>query len=180
MRRSGIDVIGEVPWGSHFCQFDDTEQGLLETLVPYFRAGLAANEFCLWVTAATLGVEEAKAALRAAVPDLDRHIEKGQIEILDYRQWYIRSGKFSADEVLQAWVDKLSTAQAKGYEGLRLSGNTLWLEQSDWADFTRYEEAVNNVIGRYRMMALCTSPLQKCGAMEIIDVVANHQFALIK
>ncbi|RQW77388.1 MAG: PAS domain S-box protein, partial [Methanothrix sp.] len=180
MRQSGIDVVGKVPWGTHFCQFYETNQDLIETLVPYFREGLAANEFCMWITSAPLQVDQAREALRAAVPDLDKFIEKGQIEILDYSQWYTRSGKFSADEVLQGWVDKLDAALKRGYEGLRLSGNTFWLEQADWDCFTRYEEAVNNVIGQYRMFAICTYCLPKCSALEILDVVANHQFALTK
>jgi PAS domain S-box-containing protein len=180
MRRTGIDVIGDVPWGTHFCQFYETSQDLIETLVPYFKEGLEANEFCMWVTSEPLRVDQASAALRAAVPDLDDYIDKGQIEILDYRAWYTRSGKFSADDVLQDWVDKLKVAQERGYEGLRLSGNTFWLEKDDWDDFTRYEETVNNVIGRYPMLAICTYSLQKCNSAEILDVAANHQFAMIK
>ncbi len=180
LRRSGIDVIGDVPWGTHFCQFYDTSQDLIDILVPYFREGLAANEFCMWVTSEPLKVDEAKAALRAAVPNLDDYIDKGQIELLDYSEWYTRSGKFSADEVLAGWIDKLEAAQKRGYQGLRLTGNTFWLEKSDWDDFTKYEEAVNNVIGQYMMLAICTYSLQKCSASEMLDVVANHQFALIK
>jgi PAS domain S-box-containing protein len=180
VRRSGIEVVSEVPWGTHFCQFYETSQDLIETLVPYFREGLMANEFCMWVTSAPLQVEQAKSALGAAVPNLDHCFNNGQIEILDSSQWYIRSGKFSPDEVLQGWVDKLTAALERGYEGLRLTGNTFWLAEAQWDDFTKYEEAINNVIGRYRMLAICIYSLQKCGAMEIIDVVANHQFALIK
>ena len=30
------------------------------------------------------------------------------------------------------------------------------------------------------MLALCTYSLERCGVREILDVVANHQFALIK
>ena len=82
--------------------------------------------------------------------------------------------------MLQGWVDKLNAAQERGYEGLRLTGNTFWLEKADWDDFTRYEETVNNVIGQYPMLAICTYSLQKCNALELLDVVANHQFALIK
>jgi PAS domain S-box-containing protein len=180
MRRTGIEVIGDVPWGTHFCQFYETARDLVETLVPYFREGLEQNEFCMWVTAAPLQVKQAKAALRAAVPDLDRRIEQGQIEILDYREWYLPSGKFHSEEVLQAWVDKLNSARERGFEGLRLTGNTFWLEEAGWKDFTEYEAAINSVIGRYRMLALCTYSLRKCGATEIMDVIANHQFALIK
>jgi PAS domain S-box-containing protein len=180
MRRTGIEVIGSVPWGTHFCQFYETARDLVETLVPYFRQGLEQNEFCMWVTAAPLQVRQAKAALRAAVPDLDRYIKKGQLEILDYKEWYLTSGKFKSDEVLQGWVDKLNSALERGFEGLRLTGNTFWLEKAGWKDFTEYEAAVNSVIGRYRMLAMCTYSLRKCGATEIMDVIVNHQFALIK
>jgi len=45
-RRTGIEVVGDVPWGRHFCQFYETAGDLADTLVPYFREGLLANEFC--------------------------------------------------------------------------------------------------------------------------------------
>jgi PAS domain S-box-containing protein len=180
LRRTGIEVVGEVPWGTHFCQFYETGRDLVETLVPYFREGLLANEFCMWVTAEPLKKAQAKAALKKAVPDLDRRIKNGQVEILDYTEWYTRSGAFEEDAVLQGWVNKLEGALERGYEGLRLTGNTFWLEKDDWADFARYERTVNEVIGRYKMLAVCTYSLAKCGAAEIADVIANHQFALLK
>ncbi|MCL4559969.1 MAG: MEDS domain-containing protein [Chloroflexi bacterium] len=178
--QSGIDILGTVPWGTHFCQFYVTSQDLIEILVPYFRAGLKANEFCMWITSIPLQVDQALDALRLEVPDLDRLIEKGQIEVLDYTEWYLPGGRFDANAVLQGWTDKLAAARQKGYQGLRLTGNTFWLEQANWGDFTLYEEKINEIIGTQRMLALCTYSLEKCGAYEIMEVIANHQFALIK
>ena len=178
--KSGLKIVGDVPWGTHFCQFYETKEDLLDVLVPYFRAGLEANEFCMWVTSEPLSAEEAKAALGAVVPDLKKRIAGGQMEILDYRQWYVLNGKFNADRVLQGWVDKLEAALKRGFEGLRLTGNTFWLEKSLWKNFSDYEAAVDSVIGKYRMLALCTYSLSKCGAFEVMDVVRNHQFALIR
>jgi len=180
LRESGIEAVGRIPWGTHFCQFYNGSQDLIDVLVPYFQAGLQNNEFCMWITSAPLEVEEAKAALLKAVPKLNDHLEKGQIEILDYTEWYLRSGKFLPQEVLDGWVSKFSEARKKGFDGLRLTGNTHWLEDSIWKDFERYEEAVNAVVGNYQMIAMCSYALEMCGAREIIDVVANHQFALIK
>ena len=37
LRKTGIEVIGDVPWGTHFCQFYETKQDLLDVLVPYFK-----------------------------------------------------------------------------------------------------------------------------------------------
>lgn len=180
LRKTGIELIGDVPWGTHFCQFYQTKEDLIDILVPYFRAGLENNEFCMWVTAEPLNAEEAKKAMEKALPDFLRYLENGQIEIISYRDWYLKDGSFDSDRVLSGWVSKLEDALKKGYSGLRLTGNTFWLERNGWKAFTDYEEMVNNVIGKYRMVAVCTYSLDKCNANEIIDVVKNHQFAIIK
>jgi hypothetical protein len=46
-RETGIHAIGAVPWGTHLCQFYDTKQDLVDILLPYFKAGLENNEFCV-------------------------------------------------------------------------------------------------------------------------------------
>jgi PAS domain S-box-containing protein len=180
LRHSGIDVIGSVPWGTHFCQFYQTKQDLIDILVPYFKAGLENNEFCMWITSEPLMVPEAQDAIRGVVEDFDEYLRRGQIEVIPYDKWYLLGGTFNDDRVLDGWVSKLKQALARGYSGLRLTGNTFWLERNHWHAFTEYEAKVNNVIGRYRMMALCTYNIEKCDGAAVIDVVRNHQFALIK
>lgn len=179
-RSSGIDLIGNVPWGTHFCQFYQTKQDLVEILVPYFKAGLEGNEFCMWVTSEPLLDDEARGLLAEAAPEFSKYVESGQIEILSYKDWYVKEGGFDSGRVLQGWIDKLDAARKKGFSGLRLTGNTFWLEREQWGAFTDYEAAVNSVIGQYNMIALCTYSLAKCNAREILDVVKNHRFALIK
>ena len=149
-------------------------------MVPYFKAGLENNEFCMWVTSELLSIEDAKKALKGSVEDLDEYIKKGQIEIIDHSQWYTKSGRFEADKVLQGWVEKEKQALKRGFEGLRLTGNTFWLEKRDWKNFNDYEAMVDSVIGKYKIIAICTYSLDKCGASEIIDVINNHQFVLLR
>ena len=180
LRKSGIEIAGDMPWGTHFCQFYQTSQDLIEIVVPYIIEGLAAKEFCMWVTSGPLSVEQAEAALRAAFPNLDEHAARGQIEILDYRQWYTKAGEFEPHGMLRNWVGKLEEALRKGFAGLRLCGDTFWLTYADREVFAFYEETVNSVIGRYRMLALCTYCLERCTATDIVDVVANHKLALMK
>jgi len=180
MRKSGIDIIGDIPWGTHFCQFYQTKKDLKDVLVPYFKAGLKNNEFCMWITSEPLDVEEAKEALKKEIHEIDAYLEKGQIEIISYTHWYVHEGVFDSNRVLKDWIEKLTNALKNGYDGLRLSGNTLWLEKRDWDDFVGYEEEIDRILGNYRMIALCTYSLDRCNSTEIIDVVINHQFALIK
>src|SRR4030067_2326310 len=180
LRKTGIDIIGDAPWGTHLCQFYQTKKDLSDILLYYFKAGLENNEFCMWITSEPLKVEDAKSALKKVVKNLDHFIKKGQSEILDYSGWCTKSGKFDANNVLQGWVEKENQALKRGYDGLRLSGNTFWLGKKDWRNFTDYEEEINDLIGKYRMIAICTYSLGQCGASKVIDVVSNHQFALIR
>ncbi len=180
IRKTGIDIIGDISWGTHICLFYQTTNDLIDILVPYFKAGLENNEFCMWITSDPLNAVDAKRSLERVVKNLDDCLQRGQIEILDYRQWYIQSGEFNAGRVLRGWVEKERQAVQSGWDGLRLTGNTFWLEKGDWKEFIEYERMVDHVIDEYRMIAICTYFLDKCGASEVIDVVSNHQSALVK
>jgi PAS domain S-box-containing protein len=180
MRKTGVDVVGDMPWGTHFCVFYDTKADLLETLVSYCRAGLQSDEFCLWVVAPPLTKEDATQALQRAVPDFDRYLSDASIEIVTARDWYLRDGKFDLERVIGGWNEKLAHASARGYAGVRVTGDTAWLEKNDWKDFCEYEDAINVSIANQRMAVLCTYPLDACGADEILDVVRTHQFAVTK
>jgi len=179
-RETGVDVLGEMPWGTHVCLFYRTKEDLIEILVSYFKAGLENNEFCMWVTSEPLSKREAEKVLRKAVPDFDEYLKRGQIEIVPHAEWYLKEGTFDLQRVLKAWIDKLNQALTKGYAGIRVTGNTAWLEKRVRRDFIDYESKVNDTIGRYRMIAICSYCIDKCETSDIVDVANNHQFALIR
>ncbi len=179
-RKTGIDVIGGMPWGTHFCLFYETKEDLLHTLTSYCKAGLESEEFCLWVVAEPLTIEEAINALKDVVPDLDRYLADSSIEIVSASDWYLQGGTFDLKRVTGGWHEKLARASARGYTGVRVTGDTAWLEKKDWKDFCEYEEGLNEAVANQRLAVLCTYPLAACGADEILDVVRTHQFALVK
>src|SRR6266481_1670551 len=180
MRKTGVEVVGDMPWGTHFCLFYETRADLLETLVSYCKAGLENQEFCLWVVAEPLTAEDARHALGQAVPDLDQYLADQSIEIVGARDWYLQDGTFDLNRVISGWNEKLARASARGYAGVRVTGDTAWLEKKDWKDFCEYEESLNQAVANQRLAVLCTYPLASCGATEILDVVRTHQFAVTK
>src|SRR6266446_7122989 len=87
LRKTGISVVGDVPWGTHLCHFYETKEDLLDILIPYFKAGLENNEFCIWVVSDPLGEGEARNALRQVVPKADRYLETGCMEIIPHTRF---------------------------------------------------------------------------------------------
>jgi len=115
LRKTGISVVGDMPWGTHFCHFYETKEDLLDILVPYFKGGLENKEFCLWVISQPLTEEQARNALRRAVPDVDRHLAERSLEILPHDEWYLKDGTFDLPRVIRGWNEKLEQALARGY-----------------------------------------------------------------
>ena len=89
-RRTGIGVVGDMPWGTHFCHFYNTKEDLLEILVPYFKAGLESNELCVWVLSGPLTEQESSDAMRGALAGFDKYLAEQRIEMFWDREWYFR------------------------------------------------------------------------------------------
>ena len=45
--------------------------------------------------------------------------------------------------ILHGWSEKLSSVLAKGYEGLRASGNAFWAGTNHWREFCGYEQEMD-------------------------------------
>src|ERR1700722_16573536 len=180
MRKTGVDVVGDMPWGTHFCLFYETKADLLEISVSYCKAGLESQEFCLWVVAEPLVVEDARRELKQAVPDFDRYFADHSIEIVQARDWYFPDGHFDLNRVISGWNEKLARASARGYAGVRVTGDTAWLEKKDRKNFCEYEESLNQAVANQHLAGLCTYPPAACAAAEILAVVRTHQFAVTK
>ncbi len=180
-RRASVDVVGDVAaWGAHFCLFYETKQDLLDTLISYCKSGLEREEYCLWIVAEPLTIEEARAALKNAVPDLDRCFADSRLEIVAARDWFLPGGVFDGKRLTASWYEKLASLSARGYPGMRITGDTTWLSKKEWTHFCDYEDGLNEVIGNQRLAVLCTYPLAACGAPQILDVVRTHQFVLAR
>ncbi len=178
-RDSGIALVGDLPWGSHFCQFYQTKKDLTDVLVPYFRAGLENNELCIWVTSDFVTDDDAFKVMKKGVPGFREYLASKQMEIFSYTNWYLKGGKFDLKRTLSMWMEKHNEALSRGFAGLRVSGNPYWIDnKKDWDDFACYEAEINNVIVGTKLLVLCTYSLKKCGVPEILDVVKNHEFAL--
>ena len=179
LRKSGIQLVGEMPWGAHFCQFYDTKDDLLEMLAPYFKAGLESNEFCVWVIS-RLTEQDARNALRRVLPDLERYLADDSLEIVGDPELYTNRGSFDLDKVIDTWREKLTAALAKGYDGMRVTGDAFWLKREQWSEFNEYEEELNRSIVDLRMTCLCSYPLAVSGATDVLDVTRAHQFTVAR
>jgi signal transduction histidine kinase len=179
-RDTGIEPLGDMPWGTHVCLFYETKQDALDTLIPYFKAGLRSRERCVWAVSEPIEDADAKTALARSIPDAGQLLADGVIEILPGHEWYMAGVDHGMEAIARGWEEKLASAIAAGFEGLRISGNAFWLQTGQWSAFTEYEHDLDHSLAGWPMIALCTYPLAHTRAAEVLDVARAHEFTLAR
>jgi hypothetical protein len=152
----------------HICHFFETARDVVDTVLPFFEAGIELGERCVWLIGEPLDEGTAGAALRG-VPGAGR-----AVQVIDARRWYMRDGSF-VPELLRPELDALiADALRDGFTGLRISGCQGWQRDDDWAPFGRFEDALEEWTSGRPVLMLCSYPLSAVGAADIMDIALRH------
>ena len=179
LRRKGENLQGEMPRGTHVCIYYESIDDLIDTVVvPFFKTGLEKNEFCVWVPSKLLTLEQSRMALGRRIPNFDRLLAAGHMEIVP-GGGFLKGDQFDVIKSLGMWRDKLSVALAKGYTGMRASGDAFWINPGQWKNFSEYEYKLNKVFKGKPVAVLCTYPLMMMrSATEVLEVAGAHRPAV--
>ena len=178
LTECGLPGIKGIPYGVHMCHFYAGPKDLAAALVPYFAAGLRANERCLWITAEPLAEAAALQAMQDAGVDVEAEQRKGSLIIRDHAQWYGNGHPLKPDEIIERWLADEARALADGYAGLRITGNTSFLTPETFPAFMEYEQLLTRALQGHRIVTLCSYPVAECGASDVLDVVRRHDCTL--
>ncbi|MFL5815894.1 MAG: MEDS domain-containing protein [Bdellovibrionia bacterium] len=178
LRKSGIAAVGDISWGTHFCQFYETSADLLGVLVPYFKVGLESGEYCLWVIGGPVTEELALGSLKSVMPNLDEHLKARNIEFVQSLSPPAKSGRCDGQEIMKSLDAKLKQALERGYVGMRLNDNVIWQAENDWSYICQCERELNRLIVNRPLVVMCSYATKSCGADKVLDVTGTHEFAI--
>ena len=169
--NTGLDVLGSVSWGTHFCQVYQNTQDLLDILVPYLRAGLKNNEYCIWIAKSHQDGAAIEKGLKKLLGNVTKYKKAGQLEITSGEDIYFKGGNFDPERVLNDVVLRFKQAVSKGYSSLRIAGEGTRLARTNWAEFINYERQVDSVIHNSRALALCIFLFDQFSTAELVEIM---------
>ncbi|MEA3084549.1 MAG: hypothetical protein QOC89_2246 [Paraburkholderia sp.] len=174
-RKSGIASLGPISWGTHLCHFYETRNELLSVTANFLQAGLAQREVGVWVAPALLGPDKARHMLTRAMPALTEYIDAGQLQILDGAQLYApsRTG-FNGSATVGVWSAAVNDALGRGFEGLRVAGDAVCNENTDWAALLDYEATLKHKLAASPIVGLCTYCVQGLRAAQTREIGRLH------
>ena len=174
----GLTGIKAIPYGLHMCHFYESRDDLASTLVPYFVAGLQKNERCIWITAEPLDAKAAEAEMARAGLNMPAMARKGSLLIREHADWYGKSESLDPARIAQRWLDEEQRALEDGYAGLRITGNTSFVQPADWSAFMDYEQRIDELFASRRIVTLCSYRLDPRAPSDMLDVARRHSCTL--
>lgn len=180
IRDSGLSVVGDVPWGTHFSLYYKNRRDLLEVVVPFLEAGIRANEMCVWVWPDQDAEREGCDALRSHIRDLDARVARGQIQFLSVDAWYRDAGEFRVEAILRRLHDVYAIVESRGFAGFRGAGDVQWIDSSDYELIEEYERQLDDFVHSRRAVILCTYQSDRSPATSFVQSTETHAFVLAR
>ncbi|WP_290839871.1 MEDS domain-containing protein [Flavobacterium sp.] len=177
---SGVPALGDVSWGSHFCTFFNSTDDLLGIMTSFFKSGLQNNEMCLWAVSPPVSPAQALLSLEGVLPDLELYLDKKQLTIIPYDEWYFENGRFDAAKTFQRWQLSYDKALQAGFSGMRANGMESWIDENQWQAFMKYEDDLNTFMADKKIIVQCTYPLKQSNASNLLDVAHVHEKVIAK
>jgi sugar-specific transcriptional regulator TrmB len=130
----------------HVILMYDSLEGKRNTLFSYLRYGLENGEAVKYVCS-----EESPKDIRMAMQEfgipVSEHEKTGALDIMSYTDIYIKDGKFSVLDIMDAWDNYYSNALAEGFKGLRVTGEmSCFMEHSLVDELIEYEKALHTIL----------------------------------
>jgi sugar-specific transcriptional regulator TrmB len=130
----------------HVILMYDSLEGKRNTLFSYLRYGLENGEAVKYVCS-----EESPRDIRIAMQKfgipVNEHEKTGALDIMNYTDIYIKDGKFSVLDIMDAWDNYYSSALAEGFKGLRVTGEmSCFIEHSLVDELIEYEKALHTIL----------------------------------
>ncbi len=173
-------MINYTPPTQHTSLFYRSEEEYLEIVIPYLKAGLENNEFCFWGIPETLTVKAAREHLAQSVDGPDDFINKGQLLIINHRDFYLKNGVFSVVKTIESFAAFEARVLEKGFKGIRVTGDGTWALKDNWLQFMMYEKEINQTIHLHKIRALCSYSIGDLELKDICSIGCSHQSSLVK
>lgn len=165
----------------HACAFFNGAEEQYAFTVPFVKEGVERGEKV--VEAVDPAVREAHAErLRAeGVAGNGEGAGAGQLELLTWDDAHLKGGSFDPGRMLEDLETILRKSREQGFERTRTVGHMEWaLEDRPGVErLLEYEARVNDLVARYRPLAVCVYDLSRFSTGLMLDVLRTHPMVVI-
>jgi hypothetical protein len=169
----------EAEVGDHICGLYAGQAQRDQVVIPFLEAGLVAGDKCICVIDETDPANIFKQLGRSA--DTAAPAAARQLEVIRAADLYLRSGHFSADEIIGAWKAAIADAMYDGRFDLVRAVET-WSRRDvvpDMHELLVLESEMNRYLPLYPQVVVCLYDIDRFGAGIIVNLLKTHPRMLV-
>ena len=167
----------ELGVGDHLCALYAGSLQRDRILIPFLSEGLRAGHKCICVVDGTDPAEVVAALETEIVIDGDRPGGTGkQLDVIRASDIYLRSGAFSASEIIGSWKAKMSEVMYDGRFDVVCAAET-WSQRDvvpDMHELLTLESEMNRYLPLYPQVILCMYDVERFGGGLVVDLLKTH------
>lgn len=175
----GIPGAGLVSSGTHLCALYSGPDERDRLLYPFLDEGLRHGDKCLCLID---DVEPALVRDRAVGPPGPGFARRSaQLDVERSSDAYLRSGRFSVDDMMSFLSESADAAVADDFDLFRGAGEMSWVLSGapGWDDLFVYESSLNDVVEQVPAILMCLYDLKEFGADMLVEVLHTHPKVLL-
>lgn len=167
----------------HICAFFDTPDDEFRALLPFIKEGLAIGEKSVH-TVDPRRRDHYLQQLASAGVDIDALRRNGQLELRDWYNTHLRTGRFVASDTLKLFQEIVRDSLLGGFPLVRFVTEMEWFLETEMNadELLEYEARANDVWmrpdGRVHPI-ICTYDLTRFSADVVADAMRTHPMVLI-
>ena len=177
MTRQPVHVCGEeIERPGHICAFFSSREEEYNTLIPYFKEGVACDEDVLNVLDASRLTDHHDRLTSGGVS-----VDGGRVSVASSEETYLADGRFEMERMVEFLLDRLAAAAAEGRH-VRTAGWMDWMarEAPGTERVMEYEARMNQIAPDFDCTFMCIYDLSKLSGETVVDIMATHPYVILK
>ena len=145
-RSEVLDFVGQMKATDHAILFYSAPADKHNVLFTFLKAGLDKGEAAAYIVdqETTDQIREGMRRFGINVNELEK---SGALQVIHSRNWYFKDGAFDKLKVMELWKNLSDNVTAKGFKGLRVTGETTgFFEQNKVKELVEYEQSLHRKV----------------------------------
>jgi len=164
----------------HACAFFHTKEEEYRVLMPFIMEGFERGDRAFHIVDPEHRAAHLERLAHEGV-DIAAAEAKGQLEVLNWRETYLKDGRFDQHRMIETLLAMIDPAKAPEGKTSRNIANMEWaLEDRPGShEIVEYEARLNQALPPQHAPVVCTYDLSKFDASVVIDIMRTHPMVII-
>lgn len=175
------DAIQHVQVHDHICLLYETPEEQFQTALPFLKAGLENEDYCIYVADENT-TDTVIQRMRREYIDIDSAMTSGRLALLTKRETFLRNGKFHADRMIDFLKDGCAQAKARGFSACRGTGEMTWHFDAGVSahDLLTYEAKLNDFYRLHDAIGVCQYNVTRFSPDVVRGLIQTHPLIVYK